>query len=75
MNSFKYRDHRGSLADSMDTVQVMASLHDLERHLFPAFGGGEITVEAYGYDKRIEWDTHIVCHNGRAVGFTDGPVQ
>jgi hypothetical protein len=35
-----------------------------------------VTVEPYGgIDKRIGWDTHLVCIDGDAVGFTDGPVR
>lgn len=71
---FQYRDHRGGLAESMETVQKMNTLGDIQQHLEPLFGPGEITVEEYIQDDRIEWDTHIVCHDGNAVGYTDGPV-
>ena len=71
---FQYRDHRGGLAESMETVQKMHNLSDIQTHLEPLFGPGEITVDEYCQDNRIGWDTHIVCHDGRAVGFTDGPV-
>lgn len=33
-----------------------------------------VTVEPYSFDKRINWNTHIVCVNGDAWGFTDGPL-
>ncbi len=71
---FLYRDHKGGLSESMETVQEMDSLSDIRDHLEPTFGPGEITVEDYGRDECIKWDTYIVCHNGRAVGFTNGPV-
>lgn len=71
---FLYRDQRGGLAESMETVQKMHTLGDIQTHLEPMFGPGEITVDQYGLDKRIDWDTHIVCHDGHAVGYTDGPV-
>ena len=75
---FLYRDHRGGLAESMETVQKMNTLGDIQQHLKehiePILGPGEITVDKYYEDKRIDWDTHIVCHNGHPVGFTDGPV-
>ena len=71
---FLYRDQRGGLAESMETVQKMHTLGDIQTHLEPMFGPGIITVDQYGLDKRIDWDTHIVCHDGQAVGFTDGPV-
>jgi hypothetical protein len=33
-----------------------------------------VTIEPYGYDKRIGWDTHLLCIDGKAALFTDGPV-
>ena len=72
---FLYRDHRGGLAEAMDTVQEMESYTDLVRHITRVFGTGEVTVKPYGYDKRIDWDTHIVCFNGQGVGFTNAPVK
>ena len=68
----KYRDHRGSLSASMQTV-VETIKEELEAHLVKELGPGKIKIEKYGFDPRIGWDTYIVTHNGRAVGFTDGP--
>ena len=72
---FLYRDHRGGLAESMQDAREMADFAELKRHLFRVFGEGKITVEPYGYDSRIQWNTHIVCHNGRGVGYTNAPVN
>ena len=33
-----------------------------------------VTVEHYAYDERISWDTYLVCIDGKAALFTDGPV-
>lgn len=34
-----------------------------------------VTVEEYGgYDERIGWHTHLLCIDGRAALFTDGPM-
>jgi len=33
-----------------------------------------VRVQAYGYDHRIDWDTHLVTVAGSAVLFCDGPV-
>jgi hypothetical protein len=33
------------------------------------------TIKPYGYDNRINWNTHIVCVSGAAVLFTDGSVE
>jgi hypothetical protein len=70
----KYREHRGGLADSMKTVrEIQPSLGALAIAL--KVPPSAITVNKYGdYDKRIGWDTHIVCVNGSPTGFTDGPV-
>lgn len=73
----KYRDHRSTLSDSMKTVREICSMDDLRDHLESTyiFPGSEITVKPYGYDKRINWNTYIVCMDGQAVGFTDGPLD
>lgn len=35
-----------------------------------------VTIEKYGgFDKRIGWDTHLLCIDGRAALFTDGPME
>ena len=68
---FLYRDHRGTLLDSMETIQEMHNFSDLEKHLHKLFGPGNITVKPYCHDKRTRWDTHLVCHNDCAVGYTN----
>ena len=36
----------------------------------------QIHVKPYGYDDRINWDTHIVTIDEYGVfGFTDGPIK
>jgi len=72
---FLYRDHRGRLNDSMETLQIMKDFSELETYLHKQFGPGEVTVKPYCYDERICWDTQIVCHDGRAVGFTNADTQ
>jgi hypothetical protein len=36
-----------------------------------------VTIEKYGtgIDKRIGWDTHLLCIDGRAALFTDGMLE
>ena len=72
---FLYRDHRGSLTDSMQTVKEMASFSELKAHVENIHGRGEIEIKDYCYDKRIQWQTHIVTINGYAVGFTNQHVD
>lgn len=71
--NMKYRPHRGSLDAAMaEMAEVEPTLNALAVHLkVPA---SSITVKPYGYDKRIEWDTHIVLVDSSPWGFTDGPV-
>lgn len=35
-----------------------------------------MTIEKYGgFDERIGWDTHLLCIDGRAALYTDGPME
>lgn len=69
----KYRDHRGGLDESMQTVREIEPTIDALAVTLKV-PPSTITVEKYGgYDNRIGWDTYIVCVNGSARGFTDGP--
>jgi hypothetical protein len=61
-----YRDHRGSLADSMDTVREFNTLDELQQYLSDEWKHSykgidkkveEIKIEYIGYDKRINWNT------------------
>lgn len=76
---FKYRQYGGYLSDSMRYVKEMENFAELERHITSiweeVYGEGKVTVKPYGYDARIDWDTHMVCFNGHCVGYTDGPVE
>lgn len=82
--AFKYRDHRGSFADAMLTMQLFESKDDLVTYLqslVDKFGVGvydctQITIKPYIKEPDIGWDTHIVSLEGYGVfGFTDRPVQ
>lgn len=63
----KYREHRGSLAESMSTVREFEDAESLKHHVISEHGEGVVTIERYGYDERINWHSYIVCHNGMAV--------
>lgn len=84
----KYRDHRGSLGDSMETlVEIDPTREALLAHLkttwpfnnprYPPLEG--VTVERYhtGGDSRIGWsEVWIVFLPGFGVlGFTDGDLR
>jgi hypothetical protein len=81
-----YRDHRGTLADSMGTVREVNTLKELKKyfneelwHFYKEVE--EIKIMPYEYDKRIDWDTHIVIGKlkGEAefwvMGFTNGMIE
>ena len=76
------REHRGTLADSMGTVQVVRDrehLVEVIRKSLAPFGRPiepeAITVEPYAFDKRIGWDTYIICIEGYGVwGMANGPI-
>jgi hypothetical protein len=71
----KYRDHRGGLAESMETVREIEPTIDALAVILKV-PSSAITVEKYGgYDERIGWDTYLVCVEGQPVGFTDGPCS
>ena len=76
----KIREHRGLLDDAMDTCKEIApTMEAVINEVLPSLPvflhikPEDIHVKPYGYDKRIEWDTHIVFVDGYGVyGFTDG---
>lgn len=71
-----YRRHRGSLADSLKTCELLQTFEDLEAHLTERCpwmtANSVIKVEEYGaspMDERIGWHTHLVTIDGIPVGF------
>ena len=76
----RFREHRGSLDESMKTVVYMTTLTELKLHfmsLFPKLPLKSFTIKPYhGYDTRTGWDTYIVESKefGGVLGFTDGPL-
>lgn len=80
---FRYRDHKGGLAESLETTQEFtdkdALLEYLQKTLDQFCKTGldlrEIKIEPYGFDERIGWDSHIVHLEGWGVfGFTDKAI-
>lgn len=78
----KFREHRGQLGDSMETVKELPDRAALIDHLYASFpqplNFENIKIEPYFMepDVRIDWDqTYIVTLDGIGViGFTDGPA-
>lgn len=77
-----FRDHRGSLTESMTTVRRVSSLEEIRQHITKKWGTEvkEIRIKPYGFDSRIGWDTHIVIctlSSGMEtpVGFTNKYIK
>ena len=68
--SFLFRPVRGGLAQAMAEVVELQGATDLLELIIGRWGqeSGLLTVEPYTYDGWIQWDTHLVCFDGCAVG-------
>lgn len=81
MSFTKFREHRGSLDDSMKTVVPCFTYDGLLKYVRGMLYQWyvevpSLQVEHYHYDERIGWDNWIVTLKGYGVvGFTDGPVD
>lgn len=79
----KYRDHRGGLKESMDTVLEFGLFSELEAHLknLNSKKVVEIKFEYVGFDVRIGWDTYYVLQrlegqrNCTVAGMSDGTLS
>ncbi len=81
----KYRDHRGGLSESMETVVELRDKDALIKHLqvcsrqcptMPVIDATTVRIVPYVFDDRIGWDTHLVLLKEYGVlGYTDGPVD
>lgn len=70
----KYRHQRGGLKKSMETVvEIEPTINALAVIL--KVPPSTITVEPCTYDKRIDWDTYLVCVEGYVVGYTNAFVE
>lgn len=74
----KFRQHRGTLAESMETVVELADRAALDAYLVKQLKPWmdvtpeRIEAKPYTHDRRIDWDTWAVLVDGTIVGFTDG---
>ncbi len=79
----KYRDHRGSLLDSMNTEREINSVDEIKKHLntiYSEYGKEveEIKFKHVGFDERIDWDTYYVLQRFKGekkftvAGMSDG---
>ena len=74
----KFREHRGTLADSMETVRELADRAALDEYLIKLFKPwmdvtpAMIEAKPFSQDMRIGWDTWAILVDDTIVGFTDG---
>ena len=72
----KFRFHRGSLRESMETCVFVSDTQQLTSLLREAgFKGEKVSIIPYLPDARIGWNTHLVTLDGLLMGFTDGPLE
>lgn len=69
----KYRDHKGDLQESMNTVIEVNSVDEIISHLNTSYNQFDKEVEDIkfqyvGYDSRIEWDTYYVLQRFKGSG-------
>lgn len=60
-----FRDHRGTLVDSMMTTQTVNTIEEIKNHINKVFSHYDkicidIIFTHAGLDKRIGWDTYYV---------------
>lgn len=86
MAGFIYREHRGSLNESMRESKHFLTKKELvesvQNSLDQFFGPlnridcSVIEIKPYAYDSRIDWHCHIVTLEGYGVlGFTNKQVE
>ena len=76
-----FREHRGSLEDSLQTMVEVETLKDIQVIISDKFFHPvlDLKSEYYTYDGRISWDTYIITGEVEGtrivVGFTKGEVE
>lgn len=68
-----------SLDDAMEQVVEIPDRQALLAYLAERFDfwsptEENVTIEPYGHDERIGWNTHLICIDGKAALFSDGPA-
>lgn len=70
------------LADAMNWATEVADREELlaylqEHYWFWGPIDENVTIEKYGdgIDKRCGWDTYLICVDGKAALYSDGPLE
>lgn len=76
----KFREHRGSLKESMSTVVTLTDRKQLAQYVGSLIWNTslepwDLTITFQGEDRRIGWQSHMVSvARYGVVGYTDSPV-
>lgn len=73
---FLFRWHRGSLAESMETVREFQDIESFRNYLEEDYKHWKAEVEKLGvsycgYDSRIGWNTWYLTINGYCIGMVN----
>lgn len=68
-----FRPQRGSFAESMLEAIGVTTKRDIAE-ILGIENLGKISIKPYEFDRRNNWDTHVVVVDGDAVGFTNGQL-
>lgn len=64
-----------SLEQAFDVPDMAALLEYLKReYYFWEPTAENVSIAPYGFDARCGWDTHLICIDGKAALFSDGPL-
>ena len=85
MTTFRYRDHRGSLTDSLETTIIIGTLDELRDHLNKTSLDPIVKMDRIAFvplplgvraatKNSDRWETHTVTLNGCAIGYADGVI-
>jgi len=68
-----FRQQRGSLDASMETVKEVKTLDDVWNLIdLKDFGiKKDLSIKHYCYDKRINWNTFIISNSKSVIGFSN----
>ncbi len=70
----KFRFHRETLEEAMETVVNVNSLEALKKIVhenYPQWKDKELTFKYSCYDPRVKWRTYYVCLGGACIGMSN----
>ena len=73
-----FRFHRGSLADSLSTMETVNNINHLKEIIsaqssFPI--KGDLKIKFYCHDPRCDWDIYLVSDDNGIIGMLDTELK